>query len=340
METPAEGSKPADADGTSDAATDLGTDVPATVRTLFFGSGSFAVPILDALLRIEGVSTVAVVSAPDRPVGRKALITPTPVTAFARGVGLPVLQPVRVRGPEAIDEIAALAPELIVLADYGQLIPRRLLDLPARGFLNLHPSALPRWRGAAPIPATLLAGDPSSAVTLMILTEEMDAGPIVATAPLTVQCDDTAVTLEARAADVAGRLLRDMLPSWLAGRVHAAPQRAEGVTLTRPLRREDGRIDPHKPAEHLERQVRAYQPWPGAYLETPEGRLIVGRADVGEPNADGLEPGALVRTPEGLALIAADRLLLLREVQLAGKRRMDSAELLRGYPSLAGSKVR
>ena len=170
-----------------------------TVRTVFFGSGSFAVPILDALVGVPGVSVVAVVSAPDRPVGRKAVVTPTPVTARARIFGLPVLQPVRVRRPEAIEALVDLAPELVVLADYGQLIPRILLDLPARGFLNLHPSPLPRHRGAAPIPATILAGDTESAVTLMVVSEEMDAGPIVATAPLAVDPDDTAVTLEERA---------------------------------------------------------------------------------------------------------------------------------------------
>ena len=325
------------------AAVDASVDSAASaVRTVFFGSGAFAVPILDGLLRIDGVSTVAVVSAPDRPVGRKALITPTRVTAFAREIGLPVLQPARVRRPEAIEEIAALEPDLIVLADYGQLIPRTLLDLPPRGFLNLHPSALPRWRGASPIPATILAGDPSSAVTLMVVTEELDAGPIVGTAPLLVKCDDTAEALEERAAQAAARLLRDTLPRWLAGAIEPAPQRSEGVTLTRPLRREDGRLDATKSAEELERQVRAYQPWPGTYLETPEGRLIVCWADLGEAAPGGATPGTFVRddASSGLALVTADRLLRLREVQLSGKRRMESSELLRGYPALVGATAR
>ena len=129
------------------------------IRTVFFGSGSFAVPILDALVAIPAVRVEAVVSAPDRPVGRKAILTPTPVAARAAELGLPLLQPARVRGPESVAALRALAPDLAVLADYGQLIPASLLDLPPRGFLNLHPSALPRHRGAAPIPATILAGD-------------------------------------------------------------------------------------------------------------------------------------------------------------------------------------
>ena len=309
------------------------------VRTVFFGSGSFAVPILDALTAVPGVRTDAVVSAPDRPVGRKAVLTPTPVSARARALGLPVLQPVRVRRPESVDALRELAPDLIVLADYGQLIPRALIDLPPRGFLNLHPSALPRWRGAAPIPATILAGDTESAVTLMLLAEEMDAGPIVATEPLEVRSDDTAVELEERAARVAGELLRRALPEWLAGRLVARPQPEEGVTLTRPLRREDGLLDPRRTAAELERQVRAYQPWPGSYLQTPQGRLIACRVHVA-PAVPGDMAGRLVGVGrDGLALCAADGRLVLDEVQLAGRKRGSAAELLRGYPGLVRATI-
>ena len=307
-----------------------------TVRAVFFGSGSFAVPILDALVGVPEVGVVAVVSAPDRPVGRKAVVTPTPVTAHARALGLPVLQPVRVRRAEAVEELSALAPELIVLADYGQLIPRVLLDLPARGFLNLHPSALPRHRGAAPIPATILAGDIESAVTLMVVSEEMDAGQIVATAPLAVGPDDTAVTLEERAAGVAAELLGRALPEWLAGRLVARPQPAEGVTMTRPLRREDGRLDSSRSAVELERQVRAYQPWPGAYLETAEGRLIVWRAGVA-PEEHGDVVGRIVGTRDGgIAVATGEGRLVLETVQRAGGRPMAGPELRRGRPDLLG----
>ncbi|MFI5257986.1 MAG: methionyl-tRNA formyltransferase [Candidatus Limnocylindrales bacterium] len=304
------------------------------VRVLFFGSGGFAVPILDALTTIPGVGLEAVVSAPDRPVGRKAIPTPTPVTARSRQLGLPVLQPVRLRRPEAIDELRAQAPDLIVLADYGQLIPRVLLDLPPRGFLNLHPSALPRHRGAAPIPATILAGDTESAVTLIVVTEEMDAGPIVATEPLAVLPDDTAITLESRAAEAAAHLLRRALPEWLAGRIVARPQSQDGVTMTRPLRREDGRLDPGRSAIELERQVRAYQPWPGAYIEndrTGGERLIVWQARVADSVPMDLA-GRFVSTPDGdLALGTGEGRLVLELLQRAGGRQMEGREYLRGH---------
>ena len=311
----------------------------STVRAIFFGSGSFGVPILEALAAVPGVRLEAVLSAPDRPVGRKAIPTPTPVTVRAGELGLPILKPERVRRPESVEAIRALAPDLIVLADYGQLIPRVLIDLPPRGFLNLHPSALPRWRGAAPIPATILAGDTESAVTLMVLTEEMDAGPLVAVEPLEVRPDDTAVTLEERAAAVAGHLLRRALPEWLAGELMARPQPTEGVTLTRPLRRADGLLDSGRTAEELERQIRAYQPWPGSYIEIPEGRLIVCRASVG-PAEPGDSAGQLLAAGrDGLALATTFDRLILEEVQLAGRKRGPAADLRRGHPGLVGKYV-
>jgi methionyl-tRNA formyltransferase len=310
---------------------------PSTaVRCVFFGSGRFAVPILDALVQIPGVDVVAVVSAPDRPVGRKAVVTPTPVTARARELGLTMLQPARVRRPDSIEAVRALAPDLAILADYGQLIPPALLDLPPRGFLNLHPSALPRHRGAAPIPATILAGDTESAVSLMCVVEEMDAGPIVATQWFEVRPDDTAVTLEARAAEAAAHLLARALPEWLAGKTPARPQAESGVTTTRPLRREDGRLDPARPAAELERQVRAYQPWPGSFVETPQGRLIVWRATPCDGEL-GDEPETVVAHGNGLALVpGGGGRLRFDEVQLAGKGRMTGAQFRRGYPGLIG----
>ena len=322
----------------ADRPTATAADRSADVRALFFGSGSFAVPSLEALVGLPGIRTVAAVSAPDRPVGRKAVVTPTPVTARARELGLPVLQPVRIRRPEAVAEIDSLAPDLILLADYGQLIPRALLDIPPRGFLNLHPSALPRHRGAAPIPATILAGDRESAVTLMVVTEEMDTGPIVAVEALEVHPDDTAVTLEERAARIAADLLRRALPEWLAGRLAARPQPSEGVTTTRPLRREDGRLDPAAPAAQLERQIRAYQPWPGSFVETAAGRLIVFSA-APCPRETSDVPGLVVREGDGLAIVTGEGRLRLDEVQIPGKRRMQASELRRGYPGLVGTRV-
>jgi methionyl-tRNA formyltransferase len=312
------------------------------VGTVFLGTGTFAVPVLEALARAPGVDIRAVVTAPSRPSGRGGRLTPSPVATAAATLGLePVLAPDRLRRPEAVADVLALDPGLLVLADYGQIVPSSLLGVP-HGALNLHPSLLPRHRGASPVQATILAGDPETGVTLMRMDEGVDTGPIVAQVGVALDGSETAPALEAALAAEAGALLVATLPEWLAGRRHAAPQPADGATLTRPLRREDGRLDPSKGAAALERQVRAYQPWPGTWFETPDGRLTLWQVRTlalggGFPAAlppRGDETPVLLPDGDGLALAVSDGALRLDEVQLAGGRRMTGDELRRGHPGL------
>jgi methionyl-tRNA formyltransferase len=315
---------------------------PRPIRAVFFGSGSFAVPILDALTGTAGVTVVGVVSAPDRPAGRGADLGAVPVARRAREIGLRLLQPPRVRAPEAVEAIGALRPDVGVLADYGQIVPQAILYAPAHGILNVHPSLLPRHRGASPIPATILAGDPVAGVTLMLMDAGLDTGPIVAAVSWPLAGDETAPDLEAEAARRGAELLGHSLRLWIDGALEARPQAADGATLTRPLRREDGRLDPERSALELERQVRAYQPWPGSFLETGEGRLIVWRAAAeAVDRADGVESiGLLVADGDGLALVSANGRLGLVEVQPAGRRRMPGRDFRRGRPGAVGDRVR
>ena len=313
--------------------------VPAgPVRTIVLGSGAFAVPILDAVLSVPGVQVVGVVSAPDRPVGRRGALTAVPVARRARELGLPLLQPDRLRHPDAVAEVAALRPAVGVLADYGQIVPSSVLGVPEHGILNVHPSALPRHRGASPIPATIAAGDSTTAVTLIRMDEGLDTGPIVAQETWPLHGTETAETLEADAARRGADLVRRILPGWLAGTVAAVPQSTSGVTLTRPLRREDGRLDPARPAIELERLVRAHVPWPGSFVETDLGRLIV-REAVASDGQPGDTAGRLVADADGLALTTADGRLRLHRVQLAGREAMDAAAVRRGAPGLVGQTV-
>lgn len=305
------------------------------VRTVFLGSGSFGVPALRRLAAHPMVEIVGVVTAPARPVGRRQALTPTPIGALAAELGLaPVLTPVRLRTPDAISAVIALAPGLAVLADYGQIVPPPLLDLP-HGALNLHPSALPRWRGASPVPAAILAGDRATAVTLMRMDTGMDTGPVVALEPVPLAGDETAPVLEARLATLASDLLLASLEGWLAGTLTARPQPADGVTLTRPLRRDDGRLDPALGAAALERQVRAYLPWPGSFLVSaggllPDGeRLVIGAASVA-PSEPGDVPGNLARHGDRPALCTADGRLVLESVTPPGRHPMSGADYLRG----------
>jgi methionyl-tRNA formyltransferase len=222
------------------------TERPA--RVIFLGSGAFGVPILDALVGAPEIDLVGVVSAPDRPIGRSGVVTAVPVATRARALGLPLLQPERVRAPDAIEAITGLRPHLGVLADYGQIVPAALLDVPSRGILNVHPSLLPRHRGASPIPATILAGDRETGVTLIRMDAGLDTGPIVAVDRWPLGGDELAPDLERRAAEAGAALVSRTIGPWLRGEIAARRQASEGVTLTRPLRRDDGRLDPSRPA--------------------------------------------------------------------------------------------
>ncbi|MFL5679615.1 MAG: methionyl-tRNA formyltransferase [Chloroflexota bacterium] len=306
-------------------------------RTLFFGSGAFAVPALEALVGDSDVELVGIVSVPDRPVGRRHEPAAVPVVARARELGLPLLQPRGIRDAATRDEIAALRPEVGVLADYGRIVPPAVLDVPAHGILNIHPSLLPRHRGASPIPATILAGDTQTGVTIIRMDEGLDTGPIVAMESWPLDGTETAETLEARAAEAGAALLTRTLGRWLAGEIEVQAQDETAATTTRPLRREDGRLDADAPVVELERRVRALQPWPGTWVETVAGRVAIWRAEAvpGWIGSEEVEPGRFGR----FGLHARDGYLALREVQPAGGRRMTFDELVRGRPGIVGSSV-
>jgi methionyl-tRNA formyltransferase len=302
-------------------------------RTVFLGSGPFG---LEALRRLAGhpdVELVGIVTAPDQSAGGHARRTPTPIAALGRELGVSrILTPDRLRSPEAIAAVIALRPDLAVLADYGQLVPAELLSV-RHGALNLHPSLLPRHRGATPIPAAILAGDRETGVTLMRMDDGLDTGPIVAQRRIELTGRETSPELEERLAEVAAELVEESVGRWIAGERSTRPQADADATLTRPLRREHGRIDPTRSAEELERQVRAYQPWPGSFVELDRGRLTVWAAGLGP--ATGRAPGII--GPHGIS--TRDSELLLSEVQPAGGRRMPWEAFLRGRPDIVGRAI-
>jgi methionyl-tRNA formyltransferase len=290
------------------------------------------VPIAEALRGQSEVDLVAVVTAPTR-AGSRGRPTDPPVAQWAKEHDLPMLRPARLRAPEAISQVVEHMPDLLVLADYGQIVPAELLELPRFGALNLHPSLLPRHRGASPIPAAILADDHETGVSLMLMDAGLDSGPLIKQRRLTLRGVETAPELEHALAEVAAELLAVSLPLWLNSELLPLPQDEEGVTLTRPMRRSDGRLNPNLDAIDLERQVRAYQPWPGTFFETADGRIVIWRARVGD--GDG-SPGTIL---DGPAIATADGSLELLEVQPAGGRRMSGDELVRGRPGLVGSVI-
>jgi methionyl-tRNA formyltransferase len=304
-------------------------------RTVFVGSGRFGLESLRRLRDHDDVDLVGVVTAPPRPAGRGGRLARSAIHEAADGFAVDViLTPGRLRAPESIADVLALEPDLLVLADYGQIVPSALLDV-RHAALNLHPSLLPRHRGATPIPAAILAGDGETGVTLLQMDSGLDTGPIIAHATRRLDGSETTPSLEADLEVMAADLLAQNIGAWIRGELTARPQPTAGATLTRPLRRDDGRLDPGRSAVDLERQVRAYQPWPGSFVDSPAGRIIVWAAT---PDADpsAARPGIL--DTRGLG-VGRDERLVFEQVQPAGGTRMSWAAFTRGRPSIIGASI-
>ena len=306
------------------------------VRTVFLGSGGFGRQSLIRLGQRDDVRLVGVVTAPPRPAGRDRRVRTSVIDDLSRELGVTsILAPERLRARESIAAVLALEPELLVLADYGQIVPPELLEL-TYGALNLHPSLLPRHRGATPIPAAILAGDAETGVTLMKMDAGLDTGPIVAQERIAIEDTGTTPDLEELLEMVARNLLDRNLVPWIRGELDPRPQSETGATLTRPLRREDGRLDPAVPAVLLERWIRAYLPWPGTFIQTGDGRVGVLGASLAQGDPSDV-PGQIVQHGEGLALATAEGRLVLETVKPAGGRAMTGPDFLRGRPRLIGS---
>jgi len=310
------------------------------MRLVFLGTPEFALPSLERLLAGPD-DVVGVYTQPDRPAGRGRAPSASPVKRFALAHGLPVYQPERLRRPEAIEQLRALLPDCLIVAAYGQILPQAVLDLPKHGALNLHPSLLPRHRGAAPVAGAILAGDEITGVTLMLVDAGLDTGPIVAQATLPVAPDDTTATLTAKLALLAADLLVMSLPHWFAGRLTPSPQDQAQMTLTRQLTIEDRTLDWRQPASILERRVRALQPWPEA-TTTWQGRLLKVLQAIVLPHQAG-EPGLVVAPepagPVPVGIVTGEGVLGLLRVQMEGRRAMAAEEFLRGARGFVGARL-
>jgi methionyl-tRNA formyltransferase len=312
---------------------------------VFIGTPEFAIPSLRSL-HSAGHTISAVVTQPDRPAGRGRTLSPPPVKTAALELGVPVIQPSNLRDPSAIEQLAVLRPEVIVAVAYGQILRNELLALPPKGVLNVHPSLLPRWRGATPIPAAILAGDTETGVTIMLMDEGMDTGPILAQTPAPITDHDTTATLTVSLAELGAAHLTGTLPRWLAGEITPIPQDGTVATVCRPLTSDDGVIDWSMPAVDIWRRVRAYDPWPGARSSAGGESIRIWSVVPLPASEEGLVPGTIVPMPAAAADIypeaafavqTGDRLLAVLSAQRAGRKRLSSRELLRGMPGLIGS---
>ncbi len=298
------------------------------------GTPEFSVPSLRALASTHRV--VGVVTQPDRPAGRGRQLVAPPIKVAALELGIPMIQPQRLREPEAMQQVQAWAPELIVVAAFGQLLKPAVLDLPPFGCVNVHASLLPRHRGAAPISAAILAGDDETGVTIMRMDVGLDTGPMLSMRAIPITDVDTTATLTDRLAHVGAELLVETLPGYLSGAIPPVAQDSAFATYAPQLKKEDGRLDFSETAEALARRVRALSPWPGAFclwqdqpLKVLEARPISGR---------GLQ-GAVSGGLDGPAIACADGQLLLLKIQPAGKRPMSALDFARGTRDFVGGQV-
>ncbi|MBI4587837.1 MAG: methionyl-tRNA formyltransferase [Candidatus Rokubacteria bacterium] len=296
------------------------------MKILFYGTPEFALPTLDALLDQHQV--VGVVTQPDRPAGRGQRITASPIKRRAEAVGLPVVQPARLRDAQWPDTLRALGAEVAVVIAFGQILPKAVLDVPPRGSINVHGSLLPRYRGAAPIAWALIRGETETGVTIFLMDEGMDTGPILLQEPLSIEPGETAGELAARLSRLGARLLLTTLERLDA--LTPVPQRHELATLAPRLKKEDGLLDWTEPARALVNRVRGCNPWPGAVASGPRGKLLIWRAvTLEEPFAG--EPGEIVRSASGTFAVATGAgLFLPREVQPENRRIMAWHAFLRG----------
>ncbi len=298
-------------------------------RVVFMGSPEFAVPSLRRLA--ANYALIGVVTQPDKPAGRGRELKPPAVKSLALELGLPVMQPRRLREAEAMDQLQAWAPDLIVVTAFGQILRPAVLDLPRFGCINVHASLLPRWRGAAPINAAILHGDPQTGVTIMRMDPGVDTGPVLSQRAMPILPDDTALSLGQRLSELGAELLVQTLPGYLDGDLQPQPQEETGATYAPMMQKEDGALDFFRPAEALARQVRAFYPWPSAYTEWPGGLLKVLRAHPAPATLAGNLATGGRTVVDGLpAVRAGEDLLVLDEVQPAGKKPMPGSAFLQG----------
>jgi methionyl-tRNA formyltransferase len=317
-----------------------------TPRIIFAGTPDFALASLAALVA-SGRAPVAVLTQPDRPAGRGKKLTASPVKRYAEQHEIPLMQPGTLRDDTVVAELVALQPDLMIVAAYGLILPQNVLDIPTHGCLNVHASALPRWRGAAPIQAAILAGDATTGVSLMAMTAGLDCGPVFHIEEIDIGVDETAGELHDRLAALGGAALVAHLDAILAGELTATAQDEACTTYAPKIEKQDAAIDWSLPAAELSRRVRAYNPFPGAYCfvrKYPAGggsagdlvRLKIWRATATDGSAD---PGTVLQSDrEGVVVACGSGALRLDELQLPGKRRVTSQEFA-GQLNLSGARL-
>ncbi|KAA1042743.1 methionyl-tRNA formyltransferase [Macrococcus equipercicus] len=295
-------------------------------KIIFMGTPDFSSPILERLAHDYNVT--AVVTQPDKPVGRKKIMTPPPVKVTAQQLGIPVYQPVKLSGSEELDAIIALQPDLIVTAAYGQLLPERLLNAPALGCINVHASLLPKYRGGAPIHYSVINGEQETGVSIMYMVKQLDAGDVITQRALPIELNDTVGTVHDKLSQLGVELLLETLPSIINGTNTRTPQDESQVTFASNISRADEYVDFNRPSRAVHNQIRGLSPWPVGYANFDGRPMKLWQAELTDGSG---APGTIISTDkEGITVATADGAVLLKEIQPAGKKRMTAASFAAG----------
>lgn len=304
------------------------------------GSGALACPLLEGILAAGRDDVAAVVTPPDRAGGRGLHCQPCALKPLARGRGLPVFDPPDASADAFVAQLAARKPDVVVVASYGQFLKKNLLAVPRLGTINVHPSLLPKYRGASPIQWALANGESETGVSVLYVTPKMDAGDILAQARFPISPEDTYGSLEPKLAAKGAELLVQVLDGFRAGKTQGTPQDEAQVTFARKLSKEDGLVDWSLPAEAIRNQLRGFSPWPGAYTVLPGGTLLKIHEAQAEPGAARAAPGTILEAGGAGPLVAAGvGALRLTQVQPAGRKAMDGAAFLCGHRVRIGERL-
>ncbi len=311
------------------------------MKIVFMGTPEFAAPVLEGLID-GGFSIAAVYTKPDKAKGRGQELSISVIKKLALAHNLPVHQPVTLRAPEEVRKLAELGPDVAVVGAYGLILPPEVLAVPAHGCLNIHPSLLPKYRGPSPVSTAIMNGDAMTGVTIMLLDEGMDTGPVLAQNKEPILPDDTTGSLTERLALAGAHLLLETMPKWVRGEITPVPQDPSQATYSKTLRKEDGEIDWRRDAESIGRQVRALLPWPGTFTHWNGKRLKILRASAFPASGSG-EPGKVAVRSDGAlglpAVTCGKGVLVLHSIQLEGKKEMSGGEFIRGQRDFAGSSL-
>jgi methionyl-tRNA formyltransferase len=310
-------------------------------KIIFIGTPEFSVPTLKTLIADERFDVVAVITAPDAPVGRRQILTPPPVKVAAEKYGLKILQPVSLKKfpLSQLGEGSGVRADVIITIAYGQIIPVEILNFPKFGCLNLHASLLPKYRGASPIQAAIANGDTETGVTLMQMNKGLDTGPVIVQEKIGITADETGESLHEKLAKLSAKTLLKYLPDYLAGKITPRPQDNAQATFAPKLTRASGRVDWTKPAAEIERTVRAYYPWPGTWSLLNGKTLKIIKVSLEILNVNKYQAGEIFKHNNGLAVQCGKGALALETVQLEGKRPMSGAEFLRGNGGIVGATL-